>query len=84
MQIKLQIGKLTLRLQLPDLIESQRQTNDLQILAIKLDHIYSLANLPSHHRDPFDRLLVAQAMFEKMPLLSIDSALDCYPIQRLW
>ncbi len=38
MQIKLQIGKLTLKLQLPDLIESQRQTNDLQILAIELDH----------------------------------------------
>jgi PIN domain nuclease of toxin-antitoxin system len=84
MQIKLALGKLVLNLPLPELIESQCQTNDLQLLSIKPAHIYALADLPNHHRDPFDRLLIAQAIVEQMPLLSIDSIFDAYPIQRLW
>jgi len=43
-----------------------------------------LTTLPLHHRDPFDRLLVAQAMVEDIPLVSGDPALDAYPIIRLW
>lgn len=84
MQIKLQIGKLTLNLPLPELIEDQCQTNGLQLLSIETSHIYALNNLLSHHKDPFDRLLIAQAIVEKIPLLSIDEVFDNYPIQRLW
>jgi PIN domain nuclease of toxin-antitoxin system len=58
MQIKVQLGKLKLDLPLPDLIESQKQTNNLQILPIELTHIWSLDGLPHHHRDPFDRILI--------------------------
>jgi PIN domain nuclease of toxin-antitoxin system len=54
------------------------------LLEIKIDHLIVVAKLPLHHRDPFDRLLIAQAMVEQIPILSADSAFDAYPIQRLW
>ncbi|MBF2007000.1 MAG: type II toxin-antitoxin system VapC family toxin [Chlorogloeopsis fritschii C42_A2020_084] len=84
MQIKLQIKKLNLALPLSELIESLRQTNDLQILPIKLNHIYTLQDLPNHHRDPFDRILVAQAIVENIPLVSKDEIFDAYPIKKFW
>jgi PIN domain nuclease of toxin-antitoxin system len=84
MQIKVQLGKLRLDLPLSDLIESQRQINILQILPIELSHVWALDGLPNHHKDPFDRILIAQAIALKIPLLSIDSIFDNYPIQRLW
>ncbi len=68
MQIKLQLGKLNLNSTLPNLIENQQRVNNLQILPIDLTHIYALNNLPSHHKDPFDRLLIAQAIVEKIPV----------------
>lgn len=58
--------------------------NDFTLLDISLDHIEVIATLPLHHRDPFDRLLVAQGMVEKIPILSVDVILDAYPVQRLW
>jgi PIN domain nuclease of toxin-antitoxin system len=84
MQIKIQLGKLKLNSTLPDLIETQERINNLQVLPIELAHIWGLTNLPNHHRDPFDRLLIAQAMIEQLPIVSIDSLFDSYPIQRLW
>jgi PIN domain nuclease of toxin-antitoxin system len=42
------------------------------------------AGLPLHHRDPFDRMLIAQAMVEQIPIVSGDTAFDAYPVQRLW
>ena len=84
MQIKLQLGKLNLNSSLPVLIDNQQRVNNLQLLPIELVHIWGLTNLPNHHRDPFDRLLIAQAIVEQIPLVSIDSVFDNYPIQRLW
>ncbi|WYL98984.1 MAG: type II toxin-antitoxin system VapC family toxin [Gloeotrichia echinulata CP02] len=84
MQIKLQLGKLNLNSSLPVLIDNQQRVNNLQLLPIELAHIWGLTNLPNHHRDPFDRLLIAQAIVEQIPLVSIDSVFDNYPIQRLW
>jgi PIN domain nuclease of toxin-antitoxin system len=84
MQIKLGIGKLSLRVPLPELLARQQQNNDLSSLAIEFRHIYALEGLPHHHRDPFDRLLVAQSRVEHMILLSVDEAFDRYPVQRLW
>ncbi len=84
MQIKLQTGKLILHLPLPELVKSQQQNNDIQILPIDVSHIYALDSLPNHHRDPFDRILIAQAIVENIPLLSIDAVFDAYPIQRMW
>lgn len=84
MQIKNQMGKLTLIVPLPEIIESQKETNNLQILPLELSHIYTLKDLPYHHRDPFDRILIAQAVFEKIPLLSIDEIFDAYPVEKIW
>jgi len=84
MQIKIQLGKLSLDLPLPEIIESQIRINNLQILAIELFHIWQLEGLENHHRDPFDRIIIAQAIAEKLPILSCDRVFDNYPIQRLW
>jgi len=84
MQIKLQLGKLNLNSSLPNLIDNQQCVNNLQILSIDLTHIYNLNNLPLHHKDPFDRILIAQAMVEQIPIISIDEVFDNYPIKRLW
>ncbi len=79
-QIKQQLGKLALDKPLQAMIETQQQENDLQLLPITLEHIYALAELPHHHRDPFDRLLIAQAMVEKMSFISFDACIPDYSI----
>ncbi|MBC6434724.1 type II toxin-antitoxin system VapC family toxin [Nostoc sp. HG1] len=84
LQIKSQLGKLNLSSSLPNFIETQQRVNNLQLLSIELTHIYALEALPSHHRDPFDRILIAQAIVEEMPLLSIDAVFDVYPVERIW
>jgi len=84
MAIKVSLGKLTLASSFDDLIPRQLGLNGIELLNIKVDHTSVVATLPFHHRDPFDRLLIAQAIVEKMPMVSIDAAFDAYPIQRLW
>lgn len=84
MQVKVQLGKLDLNHDLPELIRHQQQVNNLQILPIELSHIYALENLPNEHRDPFDRIMIAQATIEQMPFLSADRIFDRYPIERVW
>jgi PIN domain nuclease of toxin-antitoxin system len=83
-QIKLQTGKLTLTLPLEQLIQDEQRLNSIQVLPVQLPHIYALASLPLHHRDPFDRLIVAQARAENMPVVSSDGALRQYPINVIW
>jgi PIN domain nuclease of toxin-antitoxin system len=83
-QIKLQLQKLTLDLPLSTLVKDLQQNSDIQILDITLAHIYALENLPNEHRDPFDRIMIAQAMVEKMPFLSADKVFDLYRIERVW
>jgi PIN domain nuclease of toxin-antitoxin system len=83
-QIKVQLGKLKLDIPLPDVIKDQIQVNDVQILSLKLSHIWTLEILPHHHKDPFDRLLICQAITEHLIILSVDSVFDSYPVQKLW
>jgi PIN domain nuclease of toxin-antitoxin system len=84
MQIKSQLGKLKLNLSLRELIESQQQTNGVQILVVTPEHVLELENMPPHHKDPFDRLLIAQAVVEDAFLVSMDSALKAYTVKLLW
>lgn len=58
--------------------------NGFTILPIEPRHCDRLTTLPPHHKDPFDRLLVAQALAEDIPLVSVDPALDPYGVRRLW
>ena len=80
MQIKSQLGKLDLRRPLAELVAEQQWTNGLRILPIRLEHIIALGSLPLHHKDPFDRLLIAQAQTENMTLLSVDEDFPRYTV----
>jgi PIN domain nuclease of toxin-antitoxin system len=84
MQIKLQLGKLKLNLPLAEVIESQRKTNNIEIRPITLIHVLALESLPNHHKDPFDRLLIAQASVENAFLVSCDPIFAQYPVNLLW
>src|SRR5438067_10689879 len=64
MQIKHQAGKLQLTVPLDQLIAGHQQSNNLQVLPVELAHVLALDTLPTHHKDPFDRLLIAQAKVE--------------------
>lgn len=83
-QIKTQIKQLSLRVPLEQMIQVQQADNGLQILPITLTHICELSSLPLHHKDPFDRLLIAQARVEGAYLLSADGVFKEYPVNRIW
>jgi PIN domain nuclease of toxin-antitoxin system len=83
MQIKSQLEKLQLRMPLPDIIREQ-QENGVEILPIEPAHIFALSSLPNHHKDPFDRLLIAQAMVENATLLTADPLIGQYPVKTEW
>ncbi len=83
-QIKAQLGKLNLPRPLPDLIQRQQDLNGFEILKITSKHIYELDNLPLHHKDPFDRLLIAQARFEGLTLVTHDPKMELYEVEELW
>lgn len=81
--IKLGVGKLELQYQfeeLPNLLMQLR----IETLPITFEHTKSYLDLPLYHRDPFDRMLVAQAISNSLILVSQDTKLDPYPVQRFW
>jgi PIN domain nuclease of toxin-antitoxin system len=82
--IKISLGKYALPESYADFMARQLAGNDFRILPIEPQHTAALIDLPFHHRDPFDRLLIAQAISEEIPLVSADPALDAYPVTRLW
>lgn len=84
MQIKGQLGRMKLSLPLKDLIERQEQVNELGILPVTREHIFALESLPLHHKDPFDRLLIAQSIIEKVTIVSVDPKLRAYSVSLLW
>jgi PIN domain nuclease of toxin-antitoxin system len=81
--IKRQIGKLTLDISLEELFE-YADRNQIEIIQITYDHLTTLSNLPVHHNDPFDRLIVAQTISEKLTLISRDKGLKKYKIKQQW
>ena len=83
MQIKIQVGKLKVNLPLKDLIKNQQETNDLTVLPVALTHVLALNALPLHHKDPFDRLLIAQSIEEDLTLVSTDSQFSDYSVKLL-
>ena len=84
MQIKLQLDKLKLTLPLSELIESQQQTNHIEIVPVLLPHVLALQYLPAHHKDPFDRLLIAQSNIENVVIISNDPLFPKYTDKVLW
>jgi PIN domain nuclease of toxin-antitoxin system len=82
MVIKVQLGKLALRLPLGDV--TQQQANGLQVLPVALAHALAVEALPAIHKDPFDRVLVAQANAEGAELVSADPVVRHYPVRVFW
>ena len=82
--IKMSIGKLSLTEPFELFIPNQLVSNAIEVLPIALEHLALLSALPFHHRDPFDRLVIAQAIVEQLPLVSIDREFDPYGVKRLW
>jgi PIN domain nuclease of toxin-antitoxin system len=83
LQIKSQLGKLTLERSLKSILESQQEINGLEILSIETTHIFALENLPYHHKDPFDRLLISQAKTENLSLLTADHIFSKYEVELI-
>lgn len=82
--IKISIGKYELQEPLDVFVDREVERNGLVILPITPQHATQVARLPFHHRDPFDRLLIAQAIVENVPIISADRQLDAYGIERVW
>jgi PIN domain nuclease of toxin-antitoxin system len=82
--IKLGTGKLELDRPIDELWADSMVQNGFEELNVTSDHVFALSPLPLHHRDPFDRLLIAQAMQEGLQIVSADAAFDAYPVQRIW
>ncbi|HEX8237170.1 MAG TPA: type II toxin-antitoxin system VapC family toxin [Abditibacteriaceae bacterium] len=81
--IKMSIGKLQLNQDINGLV-TQLQQNSIVLLPIATPHLAVIATMPQHHRDPFDRLIIAQAQVEQMSIVGADTAFDAYGITRLW
>jgi PIN domain nuclease of toxin-antitoxin system len=71
-------------LSLAELVESQQRINRVEVLPITLGHVLALEDLPSHHKDPFDRLLIAQTRIEEAILITKDPVFTKYPVKVLW
>ena len=84
MALKISLGKLKLPASYRHYIPEQMAANGFRQLPIEFRHTSQLASLPFHHRDPFDRLLIAQAIEEKLPIISLDDAFDLYGVCRIW
>ena len=84
MAIKISLGKLRLALPFEELVPEQMMLNGVHFLPIEMGHLVPIVSLAFHHRDPFDRLLIAQAMIEQMPIVTGDPAFEPYPVQKLW
>lgn len=82
--IKVSLGKLKLAVSFRDLFPGALQSNGFVALPTDFRHYYELTTLPFHHRDPFDRLLIAQARVEQLTLVSCDQSFQAYGVPLLW
>lgn len=82
--IKVSLGKYRLADPLADFIEEAIRLYGLTVLPVTAKHAEAIVNLPHHHKDPFDRMLIAQAMVENIGLVSSDNAIDAYSVKRIW
>jgi PIN domain nuclease of toxin-antitoxin system len=84
LSIKVSTGKLQLKEPVTDLVQFQQNQSGIRLLPITLAHLELIETLPFHHKDPFDRLLIAQIQTENLAIVSIDAAFDSYGVKRLW
>lgn len=84
LQIKIALNKFSVTGGLENAVKDEQQNNNFQILPVELAHALYLENLPPHHKDPFDRLLISQAIVENMTLVSTDANFGKYQVKLLW
>jgi PIN domain nuclease of toxin-antitoxin system len=84
MAIKVGLGKLAVSGRLGPYVSARLAENAIEVLPITLSHALGVAELPDHHRDPFDRLLISQAVLERLPILSADPEISRYPVETVW
>lgn len=84
MAIKISLNKMTVSAPLETFVQNQLKINGFKLLPVKLNHAAFVETMPFHHKDPFDRLLIAQAETEQISIVSIDAAFDAYGAARLW
>jgi PIN domain nuclease of toxin-antitoxin system len=82
--IKVRTGKLPLPEPSGQYLVRKAAENRIEVLPIKLDHVLRIESLEEHHRDPFDRILIAQSIEEKLPLVTSDPHFERYPIEVIW
>ena len=82
--IKDALGKLTLPEAFDQLFPARLETSDILVLPILVPHLHEHRRLPLHHHDPFDRLIIAQALAEDVPLVSCDAEFPAYGVKLLW
>lgn len=83
-QIKQALGKLEMDIPLAQIVDEQLQGNPFKLLDIAVRHVLALDALPRHHGDPFDRLLIAQAVSEGWAIVTADRSFQAYPVERFW
>jgi len=81
---KSRLGRLEIPQPSDGFIATHMETNAFEALSITIRHAFGLGSLPDLHRDPFDRILIAQALVEEMPLVSGDQAVQMYPVATIW
>jgi PIN domain nuclease of toxin-antitoxin system len=81
---KVQIGKLTLPLPAGAFLQAELRASNVHLLPVRPSHVMCVETLPLHHRDPFDRLLIAQGIEEGWPILTADPWFTRYPVQVIW
>jgi PIN domain nuclease of toxin-antitoxin system len=82
--IKASLGRLTLEEPFDELIPRQLEINGFDLLPIEIRHVAKVVSLPFEHRDPFDRILIAQCLADSLRIVSRDSAFDSYGVNRVW
>jgi len=82
--IKISLGKYTLPGPFETFWEEQLRINEFTLLPVSVSHTARIIEMPFHHRDPFDRLIIAQALVEGIPVVSSDTLFDLYDVKRLW
>jgi len=81
---KIQIGKLTLPSPVGDYLAVKLKENGVLVLTLTFPHVKRLSEIPLHHRDPFDRILIAQSLEEDIPLVTADVAFNDYSMKVIW
>ena len=82
--IKARTGKLSLPDPAGRYLTAQMNANGVSVLSVQLDHVLQIENLPLHHRDPFDRILIAQSIAEGWPIITSDRDFQKYPVRVIW